>query len=84
MIESFERLMIKSLWKHSIFQWDLKNHESHKDETRSVAEYKQHTLEEKIKATYHDKYNLFHPLNPLQEQQFNIPIEELLLMSYNI
>jgi hypothetical protein len=33
---------------------------------------------------YQDKANLMHPLNPIQEQQFNIPIDELLLMSYNI
>jgi hypothetical protein len=83
MIEAFERSMIKSLWKHSIYQRDFRNSESHNDETRSVAEYKQHTLDEKIKSTYHDKYNLLYPQNPLQKQQFNIPIEELLLMSYN-
>jgi hypothetical protein len=83
MIEAFERSMIKSIWKHSICQWDFRNDESRKDKTRYVAGYKQHTLDGKIKATYQDKDNLMHPLNPLQEQQFNIPIEELLLMSCN-
>jgi hypothetical protein len=68
MIEAFERSMIKSLWKHSICQWDFRNDESHKDETRSVGECKQQALDEKIKATYHDKENLLHQLNPLQEQ----------------
>jgi hypothetical protein len=84
MIKAFERSMIKSLWKHSICQWDFRNDESHKDKKISVAEYKQHALDEKIKAMYHDEHILLHPPNPLQEQQFNIPIEELLLMPYNI
>jgi hypothetical protein len=84
MIEAFERSMIKSIWKHSICQWEFRNDELNKDETRYVAEYKKHALDKNIKATYQDKDNLLHPLNPLQEQQFNIPTEELLLMSYNI
>jgi hypothetical protein len=46
--------------------------------------FKQHALDEKIKATYQDKANLMNQLNPPQEQQFNIPIKELLLMLYNI
>jgi hypothetical protein len=77
MIEASERSMITSLLKRSICQWDFRNYESHKDETRSVAKYKQHTLDENIKSTYHDKDN------SIQEQQFNSPIKELLLMSYN-
>jgi hypothetical protein len=84
MIEAFECSLIKSIWKHSICQWEFRNDESHKDETRSIAEYKQHALDENIKATYQDQDNLMHPLNPLQEQQFKFPIEKLLMMSYNI
>jgi hypothetical protein len=67
-----------------ICQWDFRIDESHQDETKSVAEYKQHTLDKKIKATYQDKAHLPLPLNPLQEQQFDIPIDELILLSYSI
>jgi hypothetical protein len=84
MVEECERSIIKSTWKHSICQWDFRNDESQKDETRSITEYKQHTLDKKIKATYQDKDNLIHPLNPLQEQQLNIPVEEILMLPYNI
>jgi hypothetical protein len=84
MREAFKQTLIKSIWKHSVCQWDFRNEESHKYETRSMAEYKQHALDEKIKATYQDKENLTHPLTPLQEQKFQILIEDLLLMSYNI
>jgi hypothetical protein len=84
MQEAFERSLIKSIWKHSVCQWYFRNEELHKDKTRSVAEYKEHALGEKIKATYQDKENLTHPINPLQEQQFHILLEDLLLMSYNI
>jgi hypothetical protein len=83
MREAFERSMLKLIWKHSVRQWDFRNEESHKDKTRSVAEYKQHELDKKIKATYQYTYNLTHPLNPLQEQQF-ILIDDLHIMSYNI
>jgi hypothetical protein len=75
MIEAFERSMIKSIWKHSICQGDFRNDEIHKEDKISIAEYKQHALGENIKATYQDKENLMHPLNPVQEQKFNIPIE---------
>jgi hypothetical protein len=84
MIEAFERSMITSIWKHSICQWDFRNDESHKDETISVAEYKQHAFDKMIKATYQDKANLLLPLNPLHEQQFNISIDELFLLLYII
>jgi hypothetical protein len=82
--EAFEQSLIKSIWQQSVRQWDFRNEESHIDETRSVAEYKQHALEENIREKYQDKENLTHPLNPLQEQQFQILIDDLLLMSYNI
>jgi hypothetical protein len=75
MIEAFERSMITSIWKHSLRQWDFRNDESHKDEMRTLVEYKHHTLDEKIRAPYQEKTNLIHLLNPLQEQQFNIPIK---------
>jgi hypothetical protein len=80
MIEACERSMITSIWKHSLRQWDIRNDESHKDEMRVVAEYKQHTLDEKIKGADQDKANLMYPLDPLQEQQFNITIDELFMM----
>jgi hypothetical protein len=82
MMETLERSMITSIWKHPLHQWDFRNDESHKDKTRSVVEYKQHALDEKIKTKYQDKATLMHPLDQLQEQQFNIPTNELLLMSY--
>jgi hypothetical protein len=66
------------MWQHSEHQWGFIDEESHKDETRSVAKYKQHALNEKIRATYRDKNNLTHPLKPLQER------DDLLLRSYNI
>jgi hypothetical protein len=69
MIEAFECSMIKSIWKHSICQWDFRNNESNEDEIRSIAEYKQHVLDENTKPTYQDKDNLMHPLHPLQEQE---------------
>jgi hypothetical protein len=56
----------------------------HKDETRSVAEYKHQALDEKINEAYHQKDNLSHPINPLQEKLFDIPVDELLGMCYNI
>jgi hypothetical protein len=84
MREAFERSLVNLIWRHSVCQWDFRNEELHKDETRSVPEYKQHALDEKIKATYQDKENVTHPLNHLQEQNFQILIEDLLLMSYNI
>jgi hypothetical protein len=84
MIASFERSIINSLWKQSLQQWDFSNDESHKDESRTVAEYTQHVLDENIKDTYQNKDQLLHPLNPLQEQQFITPIEELLQMFYSI
>jgi hypothetical protein len=84
MREAYEQSLIKAIWQHSVRQWDFINEESQKDETRSVAEYKQHAPCKYIRTTYQDKYNLAHPLNPLQEQQFQILIDDLLLMSYNI
>jgi hypothetical protein len=84
MREAFELSLIKSICKHSVRQWDFRNEESQKNETRSVAEYKQHALDENIRAPYQEEYDLTHPLNPLQEQQFQILMEDLLIMSYNI
>jgi hypothetical protein len=51
MIASFKRSVITSISKHSLPQWDLRKDESHKDETRAVAEYKQHAFNKKIKNT---------------------------------
>jgi hypothetical protein len=47
-IHALERAMIKLLWKHSLQLWEFWNDKSHKDETSSVAEYKQHALDDKI------------------------------------
>jgi hypothetical protein len=76
--------MITALWKNSLQLWEFRIDEAHKDELRSVAEYKQHSLDEKIPEAYQQKYTLLHPINTLQEKLFEIQIEKLLLMSYNI
>jgi hypothetical protein len=49
-----------------------------------VAEYKQHALDDNIREARRQKETLLHPMNPLQEKVFEIQIDELLLMSYNI
>jgi hypothetical protein len=75
--------MITVLWKKSLQLWEFRNDESHKDEVRSVAEYKQHALDKKIRESYRQKYTLLHPLNTLQETLFEIQIEEIIIMSYS-
>jgi hypothetical protein len=78
-IEAFERAMITALWKHFLQLWDFGNDEYHKDEVRSVAEYKKHALDEKKLEAYQQKDVLLHPMNPLQEKLFEIQIKELLV-----
>jgi hypothetical protein len=73
--------MITSLWKHPLQLWEFKNDES---QARFTAEYKQHALDDKIHEAYHQKDTLLHPMNPLQEQLFNILIDEIFIMSYSI
>jgi hypothetical protein len=51
---------------------------------KSVAEYKQHALDDNILEEYIQKETILHPMNSLQEQLFYIQFEELLIMSYNI
>jgi hypothetical protein len=82
-IEAFERAMISSLWKHSLQLWEFRNDESHKGEVRSVAQYKQHALDDKIHEAYRENDTLLHPMD-LQEKVFEIQIDELLIMSYTI
>jgi hypothetical protein len=48
-IAAFERAMITSLWKHALQLWEFMNDESQKDKIRSIAEYKHHTLDDKIR-----------------------------------
>jgi hypothetical protein len=76
--------MLYSLRKHSLKLWEFRNNESHKDEVRSLAEYKQHALDDKIHEAYRQKETLLHPMNPLEEKVFEILIDEILLMSCNI
>jgi hypothetical protein len=83
-IEAFERSKITFDWRHSLQIWDFRNDEYHRDELRSVPEYKQQALDDKIREAYHQKDTLIHPMNPLREQLFDIQIDELLIMSYNI
>jgi hypothetical protein len=83
-IEAFERSMITSLWKRSLQLWEFRNDDSHNDEVRSAAEYKQQALYDKIQEAYHHKDTLLHPMNTLQEKLFDIPIDELLIMSCTI
>jgi hypothetical protein len=76
--------MIAYIWKQSLQLWDFKNDESHKDAVRSVAEYKQQALYNKIWGACHQTYTFLHPMKPLQKQLLNIQIDEVLIMSYNI
>jgi hypothetical protein len=56
------------LWKHSLQLWEFRNDESTKNEVRSVAEYKQHALDDKIREAHAQKETILHPINPLQEK----------------
>jgi hypothetical protein len=63
-IAAFKRAMITLLWKHSLQLWEFRNDESRKGEIRSVAEYKQHALDDKIREAYRQKDTLLHPITP--------------------
>jgi hypothetical protein len=83
-IDAFKRSIKSSLWKHALQLWEFRNDESHKDKVRSVAEYKQHVLDDKIREAYQQEDTLLNIMNPLQEKIFEITIDELHIMSYNI
>jgi hypothetical protein len=83
-----ERVLIQALW---VFQWDhmyhlwsFRNTEHHKNDNRPVAQYTQQALDIKISQKYRvfQIHNL--PLNLLQQSHFDIPQDELWLLSYDI
>jgi hypothetical protein len=79
-----ECALIQALWDHVNRIWTFHNNEDHKNDNRSVAQYKQHALDIRIAQQYIalNTHNL--PLNPLQQRHFDIPQDELLLLSYDI
>jgi hypothetical protein len=79
-----ERALIQALWDHIYRLWSFRNTEDHKNDNRSVAQYKQQALDIKISQQYRvfKTHNL--PLNLLQQSHFSIPQDELLLLSYDI
>jgi hypothetical protein len=81
---AYERALIQALWDHVYRLWTFRNNEDHNNDNRSVAQYTQHALGIRIKQQYIDfnTHNL--PLNPLQQHHFDIPQDELLLLSYDI
>jgi hypothetical protein len=79
-----ERAFIKALWNHTYILWIFRNNEDHKNENRAVAEYNQKELDTKI-GHLNSSFALDDiPLNPLQLSHFDIPQEQLLLLSYDI
>jgi hypothetical protein len=82
--KSCERALIQSLWDHIYCVWTFQNNEDHKNDNRVVAQYKQQALDISIGQ----QYSVFHtqnlPLNPIQQRHFDIPQDELILLSYNI
>jgi hypothetical protein len=82
--KSCERALIQALWDNTYRLWIFRNNEDHKNENRTVAQYKQQALDIRIAQQY-DTFQLnVLPLNLLQQSHFNISQEELLLLSYDI
>jgi hypothetical protein len=84
MVKACERALIQALWDLTYRVWSFRNTEDHKNGNRSVAQYKQQALDIKISQQYRvfQTHNL--PLNLLQQSHFDIPQDELLLLSYDI
>jgi hypothetical protein len=68
-----KRALIQALWDHIYRLWTFCNNEDHKNDNRSVSEYKQHTLYIRTEQQYiaFNTHNL--PINPLQQHHFDIP-----------
>jgi hypothetical protein len=79
-----DRALIQALWGHIYRLWCFSNTEDHKNDNRSIAQYKQEALDIKTSQQYRvfQTHNL--PLNLLQQSNFAIPQDELLLLSYDI
>jgi hypothetical protein len=82
--KSCERALIQALGDHLYRLWSFRNTEDHKNDNRAVSQYKQPALDIKISQQYSvlQAHNL--PLNLLQQCHFEIPQDELLLLSYDI
>jgi hypothetical protein len=79
-----EQAYIKALWNHIYRLWIFRNKEDHKNDNRAVAEYKQRVLDDKLRDHY-VKFALGElPLNPQQPHHFDIKLDQLLLLSYDI
>jgi hypothetical protein len=69
--------LIKQLW---IFM----NNEDHKNDNRTIAQYKQQTLDVRVTQQYATFQNNDLPLKTLQQSHFDITQEELLILSFDI
>jgi hypothetical protein len=79
-----ERALIQALWDHNYRLWTFSNNEDHKNDNRSIAQYKKQALDIRIEQQYivFNTHNL--ALNPLQQRHFDILQYEPLLLSYEI
>jgi hypothetical protein len=79
-----ERALLQELWDHIYCLLTFHNNEDHKNDNRAVAEYKQQALDIMIAQQYSVFYTHNLPLNTLQQRHFDIPQDDLLLLSYDI
>jgi hypothetical protein len=77
-----ERTLIQALWDHTYRLWIFRNNEDHKNDNHPIAQYKHHALDLKISQQYNPFQNNNLPLNLLHQSHFDIPQDELLLISY--
>jgi hypothetical protein len=79
-----ERALIQALWGHIYRLWIFRNNEDHKNDNRTIAQYKQQAIDIRISQQYNTFQLNVLPLNLLQQSHFNISQEELFLLSYDI
>jgi hypothetical protein len=84
MAKACERALIQALLDHIYRLWSVHNTEDHKNDNRAVSQYKQQALHINIAQQYSVFQTRNLPLNLLQQSHFDIPQEELLLLSYDI
>jgi hypothetical protein len=83
MVRTCECVLSKALWDHIYRLWIFGNNEDHKNENRTVAQYKQQALDIKITQQC-DTFNTCDlPLNPLRHH-FDIPQDQLILLYHDI
>jgi hypothetical protein len=75
---------IQSLWDHTYRLWIFRNNEDHKNDNHIIAQYKQQAPIISIVQQYHTFNTCNIPLNPLQQNHFDIPKYQLLILSYGI